>query len=117
MLVMCLILYSNEFPLGKKILEEQNARILREFPVHMCKASIIYKGHETQITLAMEQILCGGRNFEHTHGSIHSSKLELLFQLYGTWKLVVENHVRLFAQQVCIINLLLLLAYCLLANS
>ena len=43
------------------------------------------------MTVAMEQKLCSGRNFEHTHGSVHGSKLELLFQLCSTWKLITAE--------------------------
>ena len=48
-------------------------------------------GRETKMTVAMEQKLCSGRNFEHTHGSVYSSKLELLFQLCSTWKLITAE--------------------------
>ena len=58
----------------------------------MCHDIITYKGCETIITAAMEQILCEGRNFEYSHGAVHGSKLETLFNLFSTWNRVVKQY-------------------------
>jgi hypothetical protein len=75
--------------------------VLKEFSVHMCHAEIVYKGRPTRMTLSMEQILCEGRNYEHTHGSVHGSKLQLLFQLCSTWKIVLDDFALKFKTVVC----------------
>jgi hypothetical protein len=75
--------------------------ILSTFPMHMCHTTVTYKGRETIMTPAMEQILCEGRNFEHSHGAVHGSKLETLFSMYSTWNLVVKQFVADVGKQVC----------------
>lgn len=67
-------------------------RILTEFPIYMVEDTVMYKGRQTEMTYAMEQVLCDGRNYEHTHGSVHGTRLELLFQLYSTWKIVLTEY-------------------------
>ena len=67
---MCVFLYklydsSAKYPQGHQILRQHSPEILSAFPVHMCRGTIMYKGRETIMTAAMEQILCEGRNFEH----------------------------------------------------
>ncbi len=52
------------------------------------------------MTPAMKQILCEGRNFEHTHSSVHGFKLQLLFQLYSTWKIAVDEYNSMFKAHV-----------------
>ena len=94
---MCVFVYqlydsSTKYPQGHQILRQHSPEILSAFPVHMCRSTIVYKGRETIMTAAMEQILCEGRNFEHSHGAVHGSKLETLFNLFSTWNLVVKQY-------------------------
>ena len=91
-----------KYPEVYQLLKTRFPRILTEFCVHMCKSEIVYKGRTTQMTRAMEQILCEGCNFEHTHGSVHGSKLQLLFQLYSTWKISAEEYFASFKSEVCL---------------
>ena len=52
------------------------------------------------MTNAMEQKLCEGRNYEHSHGAVHGSKLEVLFGLFSTWNLVEKQYTATFKKSV-----------------
>ncbi len=95
--------YSTEFPRGHKVLKAVHSCVLKEFPIHMCKETIMYKGRETEMTCEMESRLCEGHNYEHTHGSVHGSKLQLLFQILSTWKIVIANYQRMFGKKVIVL--------------
>ena len=42
-------------------------------------------GNKTYMTEMEEDVLAEGRNWEHTSGSIHTSKLQQLMTLYSFW--------------------------------
>ena len=105
---MCVFLYklydsSAKYPQGHQILRQHSPEILSVFPVHMCRGTIMYKERETIMTAAMKQILCKRRNFEHSHGAVHGSNLETLFNLFSTWNLVVKQYQADFKKAVGIV--------------
>ena len=95
--------FSAKYPQSHQILQQHSPEILSAFSVHMCHGIITYKGRETIMTAVIEQILCKGRNFEHSHGAVHGSKLETLFNLFSTWNLVVKQYQADFKKLVSVV--------------
>ena len=42
-------------------------------------------GEKLYISPEIEDFFASGKNFEHSDGSVHQSKLELFFQVYKWW--------------------------------
>ena len=77
-------------------------------PAQICAETVEVDGNFYGMTADAEEKLAQGRNFEHSKGSIHSNKLELLFQLYSTWITASKVLKDATAKEACILAYILM---------